>query len=122
MGLVPSGNPSTDPSSGPSALPPLLPSSAPSSMPSSKPSDDPSASPSSMPSSAPSIRPSGITEFQILKEIYNNLNGPRWTNSSNWQFTNEKKLCKFYGVKCKNRKVYKIKLENNGLRGSLPMV
>ncbi len=57
------------------------------------------------------------TERQVLLNIYNNTNGPSWTNKWTVEGTDP---CTWYGVVCDANHVTKIMLQENSLDGSLP--
>ena len=55
----------------------------------------------------------------ILKQMYMETNGIRWTN--NWNFAKQNNLCNEYGITCDlNDFVTKIDLSFNNLKGILP--
>ncbi len=55
----------------------------------------------------------------ILKELYDNLNGENWTNKKGWDIP-ESDCCQLYGVICTNGNITYINLTGNNLMGELP--
>lgn len=53
-----------------------------------------------------------------LAYVFNQLNGPAWTNATNWLSGN---LDTWYGVDVVGTRVDSVKLPNNGLAGELPL-
>ncbi len=61
-----------------------------------------------------------VQECQGLVELFNNMNGASWTNSTNWNLNIN--VCTWYGVSCAfldgQRHVTRLSLVNNNLSGS----
>ncbi len=57
-------------------------------------------------------------ECEALVALYNSTDGPNWNNNANWLQTTEP--CSWTGVDCTDGSVTSLRLEMNGLRGSLP--
>ncbi len=65
--------------------------------------------------------PCGVSDFEreTLIAFYNTMDGPNWTNNTNWN-TNEA-VCNWYGVMVdENANVIGLNLGNNNLRGEIP--
>ncbi|MEM7126197.1 MAG: fibronectin type III domain-containing protein [Chloroflexota bacterium] len=58
------------------------------------------------------------TECQFLVDLYESTSGSEWTTQTNWLESNTP--CDWYGVTCEADRVVELKLESNGLNGSLP--
>ena len=56
-----------------------------------------------------------------MRSFYNTTNGAYWINS--WNITGDFDPCNFYGVQCDNitQSVISIQLDNNNLKGSIPV-
>lgn len=59
-----------------------------------------------------------IGECQALVALYNNTNGPGWTNRTGW--LTHPDPCMWYGVGCAGGHVSGLELANNALLGSIP--
>lgn len=57
-------------------------------------------------------------ECEALVALYNNTNGPSWTNQSGWLASNTP--CSWYGTTCDAGHVTEIRLSRNQLSGPLP--
>ena len=65
-----------------------------------------------------------VSECQILEDMYNNLNGTNWTNTTNWFSTGN--ITEWYGIDTittgttmPNQRISIITLQNNKLIGSI---
>lgn len=69
---------------------------------------------------AVSANPLGVSddEYNGLVAIYDSMDGPNWTNSTNWLTDNPD----WYGVTIEDGRVTRLELPNNHLFGSLPMM
>ncbi|MEZ4993446.1 MAG: HYR domain-containing protein [Saprospiraceae bacterium] len=62
-------------------------------------------------------------DFEGLMSVYNALDGPNWTNQTNWGNTGDNcDPCTWYGVNCLNERVVSLDLMANNLSGVLPSV
>ena len=57
-------------------------------------------------------------ERNALSDFYDTAKGGEWTNSTNW-VDEYASYCEWKGVACKNERVTKLNLRNNGLSGRL---
>lgn len=57
-------------------------------------------------------------ECQALALLYNNTNGPNWSDNTNWVSNNTP--CEWYGVTCEEDQVTMLDLAENDLSGQLP--
>lgn len=57
-------------------------------------------------------------ECQALALLYNNTNGPNWSDNTNWVSNNTP--CEWYGVTCEDDQVTMLDLAENELSGQLP--
>ncbi|MCB0064563.1 MAG: fibronectin type III domain-containing protein, partial [Caldilineaceae bacterium] len=53
-----------------------------------------------------------------LQDLYNATDGNRWTDKTDWLVTNTP--CTWYGVTCGGGRVIELRLQSNGLKGTLP--
>ena len=60
-----------------------------------------------------------VQDSLALVDLYNNTDGPNWTNNSNWLVPGQE-VRTWYGVFAGNR-VTSINLVNNNLSGTLPV-
>lgn len=61
------------------------------------------------------------SEYDILMELYNSLNGDEWNVNYGWKNPNHCNPCSgWYGVECKKNRVVKINLQHNNLNGTIP--
>ncbi len=59
-----------------------------------------------------------VVECQALETFYESTNGAGWVVNSGWLDTTTP--CSWYGITCQGGHVWQIKLDSNGLSGSLP--
>ena len=59
------------------------------------------------------------TQCEALVALYENTNGPSWTNDSNWLATTSP--CTWFGISCDGSNVVSISMPDNGLSGTLPV-
>ncbi|MCK5729451.1 MAG: immunoglobulin domain-containing protein [Draconibacterium sp.] len=57
-----------------------------------------------------------LSEYNSLKELYENTNGPGWANNTNWLDTTNHSVADWFGITVENNHVTKIELSNNNLQ------
>lgn len=57
-------------------------------------------------------------DSMALVDLYNNTDGPNWTDNTNW--LSDQPVNQWYGVSVQNNRVREISLRNNNLSGMLP--
>jgi len=59
-----------------------------------------------------------LEECEALVALHHSTNGPAWRDHSGWLTTNAP--CSWYGVGCREGRVWRLNLENNQLSGAIP--
>ena len=59
-----------------------------------------------------------VAECEVLAALYNETNGPNWTDNTGWLETNTP--CNWFGVICSDGQVGEIDVRSNGLVGPIP--
>ena len=61
-----------------------------------------------------------MTVYDILKDLFNSLDGPNWINNAGWNSNTDK--CSWYGIECDEElNVISIYLSYNKLYGAIPI-